>query len=127
MEYKLNSKDQEDLGEMERYKNECMRLEKIVANMKEELRNKRPMSSDGADWENEKMELEVKLHKANSRIEALQDEMTYNAKNYGKEMAQLKLIIAVNMNNKFRKNKPSWIHLLQICDINNESVLKVKN
>jgi len=56
---------------MERYKNECMRLEKIVANMKEELRNKRPMSSDGADWENEKMELEVKLHKANSRIEAL--------------------------------------------------------
>ena len=40
------------------------------------------------------MELEVKLHKANARIEALQDEMTYNAKNYAKEIAQLKLIIA---------------------------------
>lgn len=75
------------MGELERYKNECMRLEKIVANMKEELRNKRPMSSDGGDWENEKIELEVKLHKANSRIEALQDEMMYNAKNYAKEIA----------------------------------------
>ena len=84
----------EDLGELERYKSECMRLEKIVANMKEELRNKRPASSSGADWEEEKMELEVKLHKANMRIEALQDEMNMNAKNYAKEIAQLKLIIA---------------------------------
>lgn len=48
-----------------------MRLERIVANMKEELRNKRPISSDGADWENEKVELEVKLSKANARIEAM--------------------------------------------------------
>lgn len=48
-----------------------MRLERIVANMKEELRNKRPVSSDGADWESDKIELEVKLHKANARIEAL--------------------------------------------------------
>lgn len=77
----------EDIGELERYKQECQRLERIVANMKEELRNKRPVSNSGADWEQEKMELEVKLHKANSRIEALQDEMTYNAKNYAKEIA----------------------------------------
>ncbi|CAK88568.1 unnamed protein product (macronuclear) [Paramecium tetraurelia] len=84
----------EDIGELERYKQECQRLEKIVANMKEELRNKRPVSNSGADWEQDKMELEVKLHKANARIEALQDEMTYNAKNYAKEIAQLKLIIA---------------------------------
>lgn len=55
--------------------------------MKEELRNKRPVSNSGADWEQDKMELEVKLHKANARIEALQDEMTYNAKNYAKEIA----------------------------------------
>jgi hypothetical protein len=33
------------------------------------------------------MELEIKLQKAHSRIEALQDEMTYNAKNYAKEIA----------------------------------------
>ncbi|CAD8086706.1 unnamed protein product [Paramecium primaurelia] len=84
----------EDIGELERYKQECQRLERIVANMKEELRNKRPVSNSGADWEQDKMELEVKLHKANARIEALQDEMTYNAKNYAKEIAQLKLIIA---------------------------------
>ena len=55
--------------------------------MKEELRNKRPVSSNGADWEQNKIELEVKLHKAHARIEALQDEMTYNAKNYAKEIA----------------------------------------
>jgi hypothetical protein len=47
-----------------------MRLEKIVANMKEELRNKRPASSGGDD-ESEKIELEIKLHKANARIDAL--------------------------------------------------------
>ncbi len=64
-----------------------MRLEKIVANMKEELRNKRPASSSGADWEEDKIELEVKLHKANMRIEALQDEMNMNAKSYAKEIA----------------------------------------
>lgn len=72
-----------------------MKLERIVANMREELRTQRPMSSGGADWEQDKMELEVRLQKANYRGEALQNEMTYNAKNYAKEIAQLKLIIAV--------------------------------
>ncbi len=38
-----------------------MKLEKIVARMKEELRNQRPISSGGADWEQEKMELEINL------------------------------------------------------------------
>ena len=77
----------EDLGELEKYKNEVRRLEKIIANLKEDLRSKRPVSGGGGDWENEKMELEVRLHKANARIDALQDEMTYNARNYGKEIA----------------------------------------
>ncbi|CAD8177946.1 unnamed protein product [Paramecium octaurelia] len=38
--------------------------------------------------------IESKIAQGNARIEALQDEMTYKAKNYAKEIAQLKLIIA---------------------------------
>jgi len=38
-----------------------------VAELKEELKSKRPMTSYGNDWEREKMELEIKLQKANAR------------------------------------------------------------
>lgn len=40
------------------------------------------------------MELEIKLQKAMARNEAMSDELIHNAKNYSKEIAQLKLVIA---------------------------------
>ena len=40
------------------------------------------------------MELEVKYQKANARINSLQKELDSSAKNYAKEIAALKLILA---------------------------------
>lgn len=65
--------------------------------MREELKSKRPTTSYGStEVEAQKMDLEVKLHKANARVEALQDEMAENAKNFAKEISQLKIIISVH-------------------------------
>lgn len=38
-----------------------------MVELKEELKSKRPQTSYGNDWEKEKMELEIKLNKANTR------------------------------------------------------------
>ena len=55
-------------GDLYKYKDECRKLEKIVGDLKEELKSKRPMTSYGSsDWEREKMEMEVKLQKSNNR------------------------------------------------------------
>ena len=69
-------------------------LESLVAELREELRNKRPMSAGNQDWDDEKIEFEVKLQKASARIDAMQNEMTSNAAKFAKEMSKLKLIIA---------------------------------
>ena len=45
-------------------------------------------------WEVEKMEYEIKLNKLAYRTDSLQLEMIENAKNFSKEIAQLKLVIA---------------------------------
>jgi len=82
-------------SELERYKMESMKLENLVAELKEELKSKRPMTSGGsADWDRDRIEFEVKLSKANARVEALQQEMTDNARNFAKEISQLKIIIS---------------------------------
>lgn len=39
-------------------------LENLVAELWDELRNKRPQTAGHSDWEDEKIELEVKLQKA---------------------------------------------------------------
>lgn len=51
-------------------------LESLVAELREELKNKRPQSAGHTDWEDEKVEYEVKLQKANARVDAMQAEMT---------------------------------------------------
>ena len=53
---------------MERYKNECFKLERIVSELREELKSKRPVTSYGDDLERDKWELEVKLQKSNARF-----------------------------------------------------------
>jgi hypothetical protein len=45
------------------------------------------MTVADADWESDRSELEIKLYKAHARIEALQEELIDNAKNYAKEIA----------------------------------------
>ena len=46
---------------MERLKKEIALLESLVAELREELRNKRPQTAGATDWEDEKIELEVRL------------------------------------------------------------------
>ena len=48
-------------ADIERYRNEIAMLENLVAELREELRNKRPQTAGHTDYEEEKIELEVKL------------------------------------------------------------------
>mmetsp|Transcript_34749 Transcript_34749/g.40638 ORF Transcript_34749/g.40638 Transcript_34749/m.40638 type:complete len:858 (-) Transcript_34749:61-2634(-) len=82
-------------SDVEKYRREVSRLENLVSDLREELKSKRPTTSYGStEMESQKMDLEVKLHRANARVEALQDEMAENAKNFAKEISQLKIIIS---------------------------------
>ena len=83
-------------SEVERLRNEKDVLESLVAELREEIRNKRPQTAGNLDWEEEKVEYEVKLQKAHARIDAMQNEMTHNAAMYAKEISKLKMIVAVS-------------------------------
>jgi predicted RNase H-like nuclease (RuvC/YqgF family) len=52
---------------IESYKKEIKKLENKVSSLQEELNNKRPISSNKKDLQNEILDLEVKLHKSQSR------------------------------------------------------------
>jgi Skp family chaperone for outer membrane proteins len=54
------------------------------------------MTANGAsnDWEDEKIEMEVKIQKSQARINAMQNELTASATMYAKEIAKLKLLLA---------------------------------
>lgn len=80
--------------ELEKYKKEVARLEKITHELQSELSNKRPISAERKNIQNEVLELEVKYHKAVSRVRALEDEIHESAKKYAKEISQLKMILA---------------------------------
>jgi hypothetical protein len=50
-----------DSDEVDRLRKEIQMLEGLVNELREELRNKRPQTAGHADWEDEKIELEVRL------------------------------------------------------------------
>lgn len=50
-----------DSDEVDRLRKEISILESLVAELREELKNKRPQSAGGMDWEDEKIEYEVRL------------------------------------------------------------------
>ncbi len=54
-------------------------LENLVAELRDELKNKRPQTAGNTDWEDEKIELEVKLQKAQARVDAMQQQMDESA------------------------------------------------
>lgn len=83
-----------DSDEVERLRREIGLLESLVAELREELKNKRPQSSGQTDWEDEKIDLEVRLQKAQARVDAMQNQMNMGAAQYAKEIAKLKLIIS---------------------------------
>ena len=80
--------------ELEKSKKEVARLQTIINELQNDLSNKRPISAEKKELQNEILELEVKYQKANARINYLQKELDSSAKNYAKEIAALKLILA---------------------------------
>ncbi len=50
-----------DSDEMDRLRREISLLESLVAELREELKNKRPQSAGQTDWEDEKIDYEVRL------------------------------------------------------------------
>lgn len=51
-------------SDVARYRDEISMLENLVQELRDELSNKRPQTAGNTDWEDEKIELEVKLQKA---------------------------------------------------------------
>jgi hypothetical protein len=80
--------------EIDRYKREVDKLENVIKELKEDLRSKRPLSTDQKTMQTEILELEVKYHKATARVRALEDEVQDNAKRYAQEISKLKMILS---------------------------------
>jgi hypothetical protein len=48
-----------DSDEVDRLRRELSLVESLVAELREELRNKRPQTAGASDWEDEKIDFEV--------------------------------------------------------------------
>lgn len=86
-----------DSDEVHRLRGEVQLLEGLVSELRAELKNKRPQTPTGGplgDWEDQRIDMEVKAQKAQARIDALQAELTNSAQMYAREISKLKLIIA---------------------------------
>jgi len=79
--------------EIERYREEVRKLERIRQDLQEELKLKRPVSSQGQNLDQQNLDLEVQLKKAEARVESLQSELNKNAKRYSEEIAQLQAVL----------------------------------
>ena len=91
---KESGKHRGSASEADRLRSEVQMLETLVAELRDELKSKRPQTAGQADWEDEKVEYEVKLQKAEARVDAIQDELTTSAAEHAREIARLKTIIA---------------------------------
>jgi hypothetical protein len=79
--------------ELEKYRSEVKRLEGVVKELKDELANKRPISTDKKVIQNEILELEVKYHKAQARVRSLEDQLEENSRRYAQELSRLKILL----------------------------------
>ena len=81
-------------SETDRLRSEVQMLETLVAELRDELRSKRPQTAGQGDWEEDKIEYEVKLQKAEARVDAIQQELTSSTAEHAREISRLKMIIA---------------------------------
>lgn len=96
-QYGMAKGDMGDSDEVHRLRGEVQLLEGLVSELRAELKNKRPQTPTGGplgDWEDQRIDMEVKAQKAQARIDALQNELTNSAQMYAREISKLKLIIA---------------------------------
>lgn len=85
-EMAFGNKESEDL---EKYRDEVRKLERIRDELREELKNKRPVSANREKVENDTFKLEIEYEKIKARVDALQSELNRNTKKYAEEIAQL--------------------------------------
>jgi hypothetical protein len=78
----------------EQSRQEIRRLERLVQELKEQLRSKRPDTRDSRGGDMDMIKLEVDLQKAELRVQAMQDEMEANAIRFAKEISHYKSQIA---------------------------------
>jgi hypothetical protein len=120
----MSMKDQDD---SDRLRQEIRMLESLVAELREELRNKRPQTAGQQDWEDEKIDFEVRLQKANARVDAMQNEMTMSASKYAKELSRLKLLLSVRyLGDLFRRKRVLLIRCLLISITGESGSIKRK-
>lgn len=64
--------------------------EETIDQLRRELDDARPQSAGLADWEDEKIGLELQIEQYEARVSALDAEQTASAANYAAEIANLK-------------------------------------
>jgi hypothetical protein len=79
--------------EVEKYRDEVRKLERIKHEIVEELKYKRPTSAKGQNLDQQNFDLEVQLKKAEARVESLQSELNKSAKRYSEEISQLQAVL----------------------------------
>lgn len=60
-----------EFSEVKQHKKEVESLQRLVEDLREELKSKRPTTSHGNEWEKEKSEMEVMLYRSETRVESL--------------------------------------------------------
>ena len=80
--------------ELEKYKSEVKRLEAVIKDLQQELKSKRPVSTEKNEIHANVLDLEVKLHKSNARVAALEEEIKENSIRYAQEISRLKMILS---------------------------------
>jgi len=75
--------------EVEKYRDEIRKLERIKSELVEELKYKRPSSAKREVHQDQVMQLELQYEQSKARVESLQYELQRNAKKSAEEIAQL--------------------------------------
>lgn len=81
-------------SELERLRKEVFQLEQLLIDLNGELMQKNQPKSKIDDYEDERIEFEVRLQKSRARCDAIETEMKHDATRFASEIAKLETILA---------------------------------
>eukprot|EP00828_Plagiopyla_frontata_P005853 TRINITY_DN12445_c0_g1_i3.p1 TRINITY_DN12445_c0_g1~~TRINITY_DN12445_c0_g1_i3.p1 ORF type:complete len:377 (-),score=91.06 TRINITY_DN12445_c0_g1_i3:3-1133(-) len=76
-----------EFSQLEKYKYECTKLERIVVDLQKEPNQKKPYAQFDNDDSLEHVQLQVQLERILARCDSLETEMTENVRTYAREIA----------------------------------------
>lgn len=79
----------EESDELYKYRDEITKLERIKSELTEELKHKRPMTGTRRQVEEENLDLEINLKRAEDRVETLNAEIKKAASKFSEEIITL--------------------------------------